>query len=96
MFCQVVTCDLMKLAPKCCTKMKFSIWNVFSKCDQIRRKPRIWSHLLKKSLLENLIFCAVKRSKARTIYKDQRKKEVIKKHLILTFQRKNPLKYRQT
>ena len=24
-----------------------------------RRKPRIWSHLLKKSLMENFIFCAV-------------------------------------
>ena len=27
--------------------------------DQIRRKLRIWSHLLKKSLMENFIFCAV-------------------------------------
>ena len=41
-------------------KMKFSILNFFSKCDKIRRKPRIWSHLLKKSLTENLIFlCSV-------------------------------------
>ena len=32
--------------------MKFSIKYFFSKCDQIRRK-------LKKSLMENLIFCAV-------------------------------------
>ena len=39
--------------------MKFSIKNFFSKCDQIRRKLRIWSHLLKKSLMENFIFCAV-------------------------------------
>ena len=30
-------------------KMKFSIKDFISKCDQIRRK-RIWSHLLKKSL----------------------------------------------
>ena len=29
-------------------KMKFSIKDFFSKCDQIRRKLRIWSHLLKK------------------------------------------------
>ena len=36
-------------------KMKFSIKAFFSKCDQIRRKQLIWSHLLKKSL----IFCAV-------------------------------------
>ena len=40
-------------------KMKFSIKDLFSKCDQIRRKLRIWSHLLKKSLMENFIFCAV-------------------------------------
>ena len=39
--------------------MKFSIKDFFSKCDQIRRKLRIWSHLLKKSLMENFIFCAV-------------------------------------
>ena len=33
-------------------KMKFSITDVFSKLS-------IWSHLLKKSVMENLIFCAV-------------------------------------
>ena len=35
--------------------VKFSIKDFFSQCDQIRRKLRIWSHLLKKSLVENLI-----------------------------------------
>ena len=40
-------------------KMKFSITDFFSKSDPIRRKLRIWSHLLKKSLMENFIFCAV-------------------------------------
>ena len=30
-------------------KMKFSTKGFFGKCDQIRRKLRIWSHLLKKS-----------------------------------------------
>ena len=40
-------------------KMKFSIKDLVSKCDQIRRKLRIWSHLLEKSLMENFIFCAV-------------------------------------
>ena len=39
--------------------MKFSIKDFFVKCDQIRGKLRIWSHLLKKSLMENFIFCAV-------------------------------------
>ena len=40
-------------------KMKFYIKDFFSKCAQIRRKLRIWSHLLKKSLMQNFIFCAV-------------------------------------
>ena len=39
--------------------MKFSIKDFFSKCDQIRSFLRIWSHLPKKSLMENSIFCAV-------------------------------------
>ena len=43
----------------CTKKMKFSVKDLFSKCDQIRRKLRIWSHLLKKFLKENFIFCAV-------------------------------------
>ena len=42
-------------------KMKFSIKDFFSKCDQIRRKLQIWSHLLKKSLMEIFIFCAVRK-----------------------------------
>ena len=44
-------------------KMKVSIKDFSSKCDQIRSFQRIWSHLLKKSLLENFIFCAVLREK---------------------------------
>ena len=36
--------------------MKFSIKDYFSKYEQTRRKLRIWSHLLKKSLMENLFF----------------------------------------
>ena len=39
--------------------MKFSIKDFSSKCDQTRRKLRIWSHLLEKSLTENFIFCVV-------------------------------------
>ena len=42
-------------------KMKFSLKDFFSKCDKIRSLLRIWSHLLKKSLKENFIFCAVRR-----------------------------------
>ena len=40
-------------------KIKFSIKDFFSKCNQMRRKLQIWSHLLKKSLMENLFFCVV-------------------------------------
>ena len=36
--------------------MKFSIKDFFSKCDQILDFLLIWSHLLKKSLMENFIF----------------------------------------
>ena len=39
--------------------MKISIKDFFSKCDQIRSFLRIWSHLLKESVMENFIFCAV-------------------------------------
>ena len=37
-------------------KMKFSVKDFFSKYDQIRKKLRIWSHLLKNSLLETFLF----------------------------------------
>ena len=40
-------------------KMRFSSRDFFSKCDQIRSYLGIWSHLLKKSLMENFILCAV-------------------------------------
>ena len=43
-------------------KIEFSIKDFFSKCDQIRSFLRIWLHLLKKSLMENVIFCAVLRA----------------------------------
>ena len=47
-----------KILHKLHKKKMFSIKNFFSKCDQIRRKLQIWSHLLKKLLMENLTFCA--------------------------------------
>ena len=37
-------------------KMKFFIKDFFSKFDQSRNFQRIWPHLRKKSLMENLIF----------------------------------------
>ena len=43
-----------------CTKMKFFIRDIFSKCYQIRSFLWIWSHLLKKSLMENFILCSAR------------------------------------
>ena len=37
-------------------KTKFSIRDFFCKCNQIRRKLRIWSSLLKISLMAHIIF----------------------------------------
>ena len=54
--------DVLTEGPNTAQKMKFSIKNFFSKCDQIRRELRIWLHLLKKYFMENFIFCAVKYS----------------------------------
>ena len=39
--------------------MKFSIKDFLSNCDQIRSFLPIWPHLLKKSFMENFVFCAV-------------------------------------
>ena len=39
--------------------MKISIKDFFNKCDQISSFLRIWSHLLKKSSMENFIFWVV-------------------------------------
>ena len=49
----------LSLVTNTAQKLKFSIKDLFSKCDQIRSFLRIWSHLLKKSLMENFIFWAV-------------------------------------
>ena len=53
--------SMLSLTPDTAQKMKFSIKNFFSKCDQIRSLLRIWSHLLKKFLIENFISCAVRK-----------------------------------
>ena len=39
--------------------MKFSIKDFFSKYEQIRSFLQIWSNLLERSIMENLIFCTV-------------------------------------
>ena len=50
---------LLRSVPGTARKIKLSIKDYFSKCDQIRSLLRIWSPSLKKSLMKNLIFCAV-------------------------------------
>ena len=52
-------CQVLQNGISTAQKMRFSVKDFFSKCDQIRSFLRIWSDLLKKSLIENLIFCAV-------------------------------------
>ena len=61
LYCNLRFLLVCKLFPEVYTaqKMKFSIKDFSSKCDQIRRKLRIWTHLLEKSLMENFTFCAV-------------------------------------
>ena len=51
--------DVALLINHTAQKMKFSIKDFFSKFDEICSFLRIWSQLLKKSLMENLFFCAV-------------------------------------
>ena len=53
--------------------MKFSIKDFSSKCDQIRRKLRIWSHLLEISLMENFIFCAMTVSQLHIFFRGHKK-----------------------
>ena len=49
---------LLLIASNTAQKIKFSIKDFFSKCDQIRKKLQFWLHLLNRSLVENFIFCA--------------------------------------
>ena len=53
--------EMQSQAGKTAQKMRFLIKDFLSKCDQIRNFLQIWSHLLRKSLMENFIFCAVQR-----------------------------------
>ena len=50
---------VFKLYSLTAQKMKFTITDFFSNCDQIRSFLRIWSHLLKISVMKKFIFCAV-------------------------------------
>ena len=58
----------LQIVDRTVQKMKFSIKDFFSRCEQIRRKLRIWLHLLKKSLMENFIFCAVPMQKIQPFF----------------------------
>ena len=47
---------------------KHMIVNMIKSAEQICRKLRIWSHSLKKSYMENFIFCAVFRSSRAEVF----------------------------
>ena len=55
----IIFSSLIVFDPHVTVQKKFLIKDFFSKCDQIPRKLRVWSHLLKKTLMVNFIFCAV-------------------------------------
>ena len=59
----IVIYTVLNLVKYTTQKMKFSIKDFFSKCDPIRSFLRMWSHLLKKSLMENFIFCVMRPKK---------------------------------
>ena len=50
----IFSCHSLNIEVDNTQKMKFSIKDFFSKCDQIRSFLQIWLHLLKKSLMENV------------------------------------------
>ena len=52
-----ISCSIQNLFTA--QKLKVSNKHFFSKCDQIRSFLWVWSHLLKKSLMDNFIFCSV-------------------------------------
>ena len=58
-------------------KIKFSIKDFFSKCEQIRRKFRVWSYILEKSLMENFSFSAVNLTIARISLKSDISQQIL-------------------
>ena len=46
----------------------FSVKGFFSNCEKICRKLQICSHLLRKSLMENFVFCAVQFKQSSSLY----------------------------
>ena len=75
--------------------MKFSIKDFFIKCDQMRSFLRIWSHLLKKLLMENFIFCAVSRLVIPFNLKKSLYKVIQDKNCLVGFFISYRLKYKQ-
>ena len=54
---ETIKCQCQSLHYK--KKMKFSTRDFLCKCDQIRSILWIWSHLLKKYLMENHFLCSI-------------------------------------
>ena len=55
-------------------KTKFSIKDFLSKCDQIRRKLRIWWHLMKKPIWKTSFFCVFVRNSSYLFHLKRSKK----------------------
>ena len=58
-FVKNYTLDVYLSSEYTAQKMKFSVKDFFSKCDQIQSFLRNWFHLLKQSSMENFIFGTV-------------------------------------
>ena len=59
--------------------MKYSINDIFSKCDQIHRKLRIWSHLLEEiHFLCSVSYDLVKKTERKKEREINKRKEKIK------------------
>ena len=73
-------------------KWSFPIKDFFSKCDQIHSFLRICSHLLKKSLIENFICCAV-RSTSKQIITSQKKKTNFYQNISIFYEHQYSMDY---
>ena len=51
--------SILTLPPPPKKNLKFSIKDFLSKCDPVSQETTYWTHLLKKSLMGNFIFCAM-------------------------------------
>ena len=66
-------------------RIKFCVKDLFNKCEQIRSFMRINSHLLKKSLTENIIFWALVQANRQETTVKMKKTYSLKNHVTSLF-----------